>query len=137
MNCIYCNKNTKVINSRHQKRPNNVWRRRHCKNCKSTFTSVESPKLDTSLLFIKKNEAPEPFLRDKLLVSIYKCLLHRKTAQTDATALTDTVISKVHSNSNKVAINRDLVVNIVIDTLSKFDKPSAVQYTAYHPVARN
>ena len=136
MNCVYCKNNTKVTNSRHQKRPNNVWRRRRCDACQSTFTSVETPKLDANLLFNNKKEAPEPFLRDKLLISVYKCLMHRKTAQTDATALTDTIISKATSKCLNASIDRDAIVNIVIETLDKFDKPAAVQYTAYHPIGR-
>lgn len=137
MNCVYCKNDTKVINSRHQKRPNKVWRRRHCGTCQSTFTSVETPKLDSILLFNDKKGAPEPFLRDKLLISLYKCLSHRKTAQTDATALTDTIIGKLNSKFTNATIDRDITVDIVIDTLNNFDKPSAVQYAAYHPIGRN
>lgn len=53
MVCIYCSGETQVINSRPQKRLNNIWRRRKCTACEGIFTTSESPDLTSSLVVIK------------------------------------------------------------------------------------
>mgnify|MGYP001567013458 CR=1 FL=1 len=42
MECIYCGKDTIIIDSRHQKTLNLVRRRRECKECNKRFTTIES-----------------------------------------------------------------------------------------------
>jgi transcriptional regulator NrdR family protein len=89
MVCVYCGSETKVTNSRHQKRTNQVWRRRQCLKCTALFTTEE--KTDhTSLWKVKKNneETLVAFSRDKLFLSIYKSCEHRLNALADAASLT-------------------------------------------------
>src|SRR5690349_12838458 len=92
MVCHYCGSETNVTNSRHQKRSNRVWRRRHCQGCGTIFTTEESIDYQASVSFKTPSGALAPFQRDILFVAVLDSLRHRKTATSDATALTDTIL---------------------------------------------
>jgi transcriptional regulator NrdR family protein len=76
-----------------------------------------------------------PFQRDILFISVYESLRHRKTATSDAEALTATILKALPAcfDTDK-AVNRQKLVRLVADTLQRFDTAAAVQYQAYHPL---
>lgn len=132
MVCVYCESDTKVVNSRLQKKANQVWRRRKCLNCHAIFTTLEW--VDASqAISIRRKRQFEPFSRDILLLSVYDSLRHRKTAMQDATELTKTIIGRLHPLISNAAINRDDLVKITAEILDRFDKVAATHYKAFHP----
>jgi len=135
MVCIYCGSETKVTNSRHQRRANNVWRRRQCVSCNTVFSTIESPDIELSITIRQSNGRLEPFLRDKLLVSVYDSLKHRKSALTDATALTATIVTRAYELADQALIERDALVEITYVVLERFDTVAATHYQAYHPIS--
>ena len=132
MVCIYCSSETKVTNSRHQKRLNQVWRRRKCLSCGAIFSTLEGANTSQALSVLKKNGL-EPFSRDTLFVSVYDSLRHRKTVLGDATALTSTIISTLTPLATDAVVDRDVIVTITTTVLQRFDKPAASHYQAFHP----
>jgi transcriptional regulator NrdR family protein len=100
--------------------------------CGTTFTSSEAIDLSGSIT-VRSLKQLEPFQRDKLLMSIYDSLKHRKTALNDATGLTDTVISKLYPLMKDAVIDRFSIVRTTTDVLKRFDKASATYYAAFHP----
>lgn len=135
MVCVYCGSDTKVTNSRHQKRLNHVWRRRKCVFCKAIFSTTESA--DTvSALRIRSANSLEPFLRDNLLMSIYDSLRHRKSALTDATDLTATILSNVYDLADNGVVEREAIVTVTSAVLDRFDKVAAIHYKAFHPIGQ-
>lgn len=132
MVCIYCGNETKVVNSRPQKRLNRVWRRRTCLNCGTTFTSTEAVDLSGSVT-VRDIKRLEPFQRDKLLMSIYDSLKHRKSALSDATGLTDTVISQLYPLMSDAVIEKTAITEVTGVVLRRFDKAAATHYQAFHP----
>lgn len=132
MVCIYCFGETKVNNSRPQKRGNQVWRRRQCLDCKAIFTSVETADLSSALAVKKQHKHLEPFSRDKLLISLYGSLKHRKSAIKDARGLTDTIISQLLASAQAGSLNSKDIQEVVHRTLKRFDGPAAVHYQAFH-----
>ncbi len=134
MLCIYCQGETQVINSRHQRRTNQVWRRRKCLACKSVFTSTEAADLSLSLSFRTSQNTLQPFSRDILFISLYDSLRHRKSATSDASALNQTILSKLLPKAKGAVINREAVVQLTHDVLKHFDKAAAVHYRAFHPL---
>lgn len=133
MVCIYCSGSTSVINSRHQKKANQVWRRRACTACNAVFTTLEAP--DTSLsIRIRRNGTLEAFSREKLLLSLYDSLRHRKTSVEDATGLTGTVMTSLYPLVDQAVLERDTVVEVVNSVLNRFDKVAATHYAAFHPL---
>lgn len=133
MVCIYCGSDTKVTNSRHQKRLNHVWRRRKCIFCKAVFTTTETAD-SVSALRINFNGRMEPFLRDNLLISVYDSLKHRKSALTDATGLTATIVSNVYDLTDNGVVDREAVVTVTLAILERFDPVAATHYRAFHPL---
>lgn len=132
MVCIYCSSETKVANSRLKRRLNQVWRRRECLTCGMVVTSREAADYSGALAVRDANGALSPFLRDKLFLSLYNSLQHRKTALQDAMALADTVISRLLSQSQHSILEDQSIANTSYLVLARFDKVAAVHYDAFH-----
>jgi transcriptional regulator NrdR family protein len=132
MVCIYCGHDTQVINSRLHKRTNEVWRRRKCTSCGSLVTTYESIAAEASIVVQYSDTDLRPFSRDTLFTSIYESCKHRPTAIADATALTQTIMSKIFTRPLLPAITREAIIAAAQDTLELFDGPAATYYKAYH-----
>ena len=133
MVCVYCSGDTQVTNSRHQKKANQVWRRRKCLVCSAVFSSTERVEIAQALT-VKTNKGLEPFSRDKLFLSIYDTLKHRKTALRDATSLTATIISRLYTKIDNPIVERANIVEATSLTLKRFDKAALTAYKAFHPI---
>lgn len=133
MFCIYCSGDTRVTNSRHQKKTNQVWRRRQCLTCQQLFTTEERAVTETSLQVARLSHL-EPFRREKLLISVYDSLRHRPTAVSDAAALIDTVWGKLSGHIHDQQIQRTDIVTVTYEVLRRFDKAAATSYRAFHPL---
>lgn len=135
MVCVYCKQKTYVVNSRHFKKINITWRRRTCKNCQAIFSTKEWVDLGSSLRVSSSSGELTEFLRDKLFISVYLSLLHRKTALTDAMGLADTIIGKILTNTNKGLVNTTEIRQITSEVLGRFDKVSSTYYLAHNQVS--
>jgi transcriptional regulator NrdR family protein len=134
MVCIHCSSETNVINSRHQKRSNQVWRRRRCTSCKSVFTTLEGAEYALAWQVRSATGHLEPFSRDKLFLSIWNSLQHRKSALADAGALTDTVLKKLLHDVKDATLSPTHISRSAFVALNRFDKVAATHYQAFHPV---
>jgi transcriptional regulator NrdR family protein len=137
MVCIYCGAKTQVINSRSQKRLKQVWRRRKCLACSNIFSTIERINFSNTLLITTRSGKVDDFSKEKLLLSIYDSLKHRRDALDDAIAITDTVMAKVLETLKTPLIDHNTLINISTEVLKRFDKPAAVHYSAYNPVKKN
>ena len=133
MVCIYCGSPTQVVNSRLQKRANNVWRRRKCVACGAIFTSEEHAALYSSLVVENASKQLVPFSRDQLFASVHDSCRHRPTAVNDATALTQTIIAELTRAQSGGMIAAQDIVAATHTVLQRFDKAAATVYAAYHP----
>lgn len=131
MVCIHCRAKTQVFNSRLQKKPNQVWRRRKC-ICGHVFTTIETADYASQWLIRGTREPLSPFLRDRLFISLLASLQHRKTALSDASALTDTVIQKLRTEMKDGTTDTTTISRLVQVALNRFDKPASVHYQAMH-----
>lgn len=73
-----------------------------------------------------------PFVRDKLLLSIYESLKHRKAALADATGLTDTIISTLQPLMKEAVVFKSDIATASLKALHNFDKVAATHYKAFH-----
>ncbi len=138
MVCIYCSGETRVINSRHQKRENHIWRRRQCLNCNTVFTTEEAPDLAANIRVATPRQPSAvgtKFDRDKLFVSLYRALGHRQHAISDASALCTTIISKLLKTHSGAVLSVTEIAFVTNETLQHFDSAAAVSYAAYHSIA--
>jgi transcriptional repressor NrdR len=132
MVCVYCSNPLDVINSRRQHRNNQVWRRRRCPQCGGVFTTTEAIDLTKSIVVRDKDGKLSPFIKERLLLSIYKSCQHRRTALNDAIALTDTVTRQILEHTTDGSISRGHIAAVCQSVLQNFDKAAVVQYEAYH-----
>ena len=132
MVCIHCGEKTHVINSRAQKRHNQIWRRRQCFACGAVFTTSEAAKYEAAWTVHRPGGHLEPFSRDKLLLSLYASCKHRKTALNDASALVDTVIKKLSDQVRAGRVDAQAIAQTAQVALNRFDKAASVHYQAYH-----
>lgn len=131
MVCIYCDSNAKtaVVNSRSSSKTHTTWRRRQCKHCDSIVTTREYIDLETALR-INTSNGLKPFLRDRLFVDIYNVVSHRKTALSDATELTDTIISTILTLHDQGILESSTLVKTAYDIVRRFDPAAGVAYEA-------
>jgi transcriptional repressor NrdR len=132
MVCIQCGQNTHVINSRHQIRANQVWRRRKCQSCGTVFSTEETASYQGSWIVRNAQGHVEPFSRDKLLLSLHRSCEHRKTALKDAGALSETIISKLSAATQDGVLESRQIVSAAQVALNRFDKAAGVHYAAFH-----
>lgn len=130
MVCIYCGSDTQVTNSRRQKRSNQVWRRRECKDCAATFTTHEAVELSGA--FLVQKSGLSPLLPDILFIDLLGALKDHNKKYVAARELTSTVISQLLKQKEMVypstAISKEAAV-----VLKRFDRWAYLRYVADHP----
>ncbi|HEX8226263.1 MAG TPA: hypothetical protein VF572_00165 [Candidatus Saccharimonadales bacterium] len=132
MVCSYCGYKTQTINSRPQKRLNAVWRRRKCLACSRTVTTIEQIDYERTWTVESPDIPGRPFLRDTLLISLHKCLAHRPSALSDASALTDTIMGRLGGITQDGHLTTTAIATLSHEALQRFDPAAATMYCAYH-----
>ena len=132
MVCIYCGGKTKVANSRSSIKTGSTWRRRRCLGCSAVMTTRERVDLEDALRIKTTSGRLQPFLRDKLLVSVHLSLSHRKTALSDSTELTDTIIGTLAGLHTDGVIDITALTDEAASTLARFDNAAGVYYKAHY-----
>lgn len=133
MECIYCKSDTEIYNSRSSKKNSSVWRRRRCKTCVAQFTTYELPDYASALSIKGQNGKLYPFSRDRLFLSVYRALGHRKDALNSATELATTIIGKLlqdYEEAAKIPVKN--LTLVTYKTLNYYDKYAGDSYKAYH-----
>ncbi len=132
MVCIYCSGETKVTNSRIQRRNNQVWRRRQCLACQSVFTTHEAVELE-SALSVSHDGQIQPFLPDLLLYELTLALKDRKDAYTASRELLATIVGKLLTLPQKPLFTPGDIAMTTSDVLKRFDKRAYLRFIADHP----
>lgn len=132
MVCLYCSGDTRVGNSRLQRRSNQVWRRRICKHCGAVFTTHEAIDLSSTLIVVVGG-LPKPFVTDMLFTELLLAMSHRKNAYSDAREASNTVITRLLELPGKPLYSPSQISLITSDVLKKLDKRAHLRYSAEHP----
>jgi transcriptional regulator NrdR family protein len=136
MVCIYCSKDTKVVNSRLRIKDNEIWRRRKCTGCGVVFSSTEKIDLFSSIKIIKRSGKLQDFSEPKIIVSIYRSIDHLPNAPSLAGHLTKTALQKIlYKNIEPRTLGQKIdsthIEACVFSVLQKFDSAGAIKYRAY------
>lgn len=131
MKCPFCQSDTSVEISRPSRKIPSVWRRRQCDNCNRVFSTKEKPDLSLSISVKNKAGQEEPFSEDKLLMSVFVCLTHRKDALEASRALSDTITRLLFPLKSN-AIESTEIKAAVLKVLKRFDGAAATYYKAHH-----
>lgn len=132
MQCLYCKSDTRVGNSRLQRRNNQVWRRRVCKRCGAVFTTHEAIDLSSTLLVVVSG-VPRPFVVDMLYTELLLAMSHRQNAYLDAREATNTVIKRLLELPGKPLYSTSQISLITAEVLKKLDKRAYLRFAAEHP----
>lgn len=132
MVCIYCGGKTQVVNSRPLAKKRVTWRRRQCTECGSVVTTREQVDLAEALRVKDDSGRLEPFQRDKLFLSVYNSLSHRKTALQDATQLTDTIIEHLLRAQANGVLDIETLTSEALPVIKRFDPVAGVSYQAHY-----
>lgn len=132
MVCVYCGSETRVANSRLQRRSNQVWRRRQCKACKAVFTTIEAIDLPATLI-VDSGGRSEPFLPDKLYTEVLLALQDRKDAYVAAREVTNTVIKELLKLPDKPLFQPEQISRVAASVLKRLDRRAYLRFAAEHP----
>jgi transcriptional regulator NrdR family protein len=81
---------------------------------------------------VQKRQQPiEPFLRDKLFLSIYQSISHLKEPVAQAHYLTNTVLRHILKEVDGPLITTDKIALITVQTLKRYNAAAAVRYLAF------
>lgn len=131
MICPNCfNTNTAVVNSRQHKKASSVWRRRRCSQCRTIFTTTETPALET-LRKVHSGRDKTDFNLGKLIISISRAFSHNPTAGKQQSLALATTISQ------QLVIEYEILTPEIIgatthQVLKRFDQAAAMQYALQH-----
>jgi len=132
MVCEYCGSPTSVINSRHQKRSNQIWRRRRCRGCGALFTTHESVYLPAAFSVNTRGQI-KPFVPDKLFAEILLCLQDRSDVYIAARELSATITRKLLKRAADGLISSQDISAQAAVVLKRFDRQAYLRYLAEHP----
>lgn len=132
MVCLYCGGETKVVNSRLQRRNNQVWRRRQCMSCQFVLTTHEAVDLE-SAISVSKDGLNQPFMPALLQNALSEALKHRKDAYTASGELLGTIVRKLLTLPGKPLYRTTDIAKVTADVLKRFDKQAHLRYLADHP----
>jgi transcriptional repressor NrdR len=132
MVCVYCGCDTSVVNSRLQKRNNQVWRRRKCAVCKAVFTTHEAVELPTSLL-VQAGASTKPFLPDMVFTEVLLAMQDRKDSYVDAREVTNTVIKHLLRLPDSPLFAPKRISLAISKVLGRLDKRAQLRFVAEHP----
>lgn len=132
MVCPYCSGDTDVINSRSQKRNNQVWRRRRCLKCQAVFTTHELLFLP-AIYSVNKGRSKEAFLPDKLFSELVVALRHRENAYEAAREVLAPILRNVTKTASKGLISPQAISLETGAVLKRLDRQAWLRYIAEHP----
>jgi transcriptional regulator NrdR family protein len=101
-------------------------------DCGAVFSTGESADYEKTWVVQYPGGTLFPFLRDKLLLSIYKACQHRPSALEDAIGLTDTVMNAVRKDAREAFLPVGTLAKATHTVLKRFDQPAAISYQAFH-----
>src|SRR3569623_1578226 len=117
MRCPFCgHPDTAVKDSRATEDNSAIRRRRHRSTCSARFTTVERIQL-VPLMVIKKDNAQEPFERDKLARSIYTAL-HKRDIENDRIERVISSLVRQLETMGETEIKSSLIGELVMQALN-------------------
>lgn len=102
--------------------------------CHNIWSTIEAIDYLQALSVRKSASQIEPFVREKLLISVYESCKHRPHALEDAQALTATVITKLLTQVKDATLSIQEIIATTGTVLQHFDHAAHVHYSAYHQV---
>ncbi len=130
MECPFCrHKKTEIYNSRQSSGRSYVWRRRRCKNCHNPFTTHEAADLGF-LTIAKRDGAQEPYIRLKLIFSIYQACGYDEAYLETIETLANTIEGDI-LDLQKSTIATGEVADAILTVLKRYDPSMFMRYLSH------
>ncbi|MBQ3934480.1 MAG: transcriptional repressor NrdR [Clostridia bacterium] len=120
----------RVVDSRPSQDGTKIKRRRECLQCGRRFTTYETIET-TPLLVIKKDNAREPYDREKVLKSIIHACDKRTVSMTEM----ENIVSEIEAslqNSLRNEVKTSDIGELVMQHLKKIDKVAYVRFASVY-----
>lgn len=130
MKCPKCKvKTTRVLDSRETEEGKSVRRRRECTKCSYRFTTFERIEKN-NLIVIKRNDAREPYFRDKVEKGIWRACEKRPVTQ----AQIDDIISVLEDKWRSMGreISSEVIGEGIMDELKKLDEVAYIRFASVY-----
>ena len=127
MKCIYCNQDTRVIDSRYSESV--IRRRRECLKCKQRFTTHERASLDLNI--IKKDGRRELFNREKLKIGLIKACEKRPVSLEKINDAVD-YIEKSLRKLGKKEVKSKFIGDKVMQKLKSLDNIAYIRFASVY-----
>ena len=131
MRCPFCGHDeTKVVDSRVSESQDAIRRRRECLSCQQRFTTYERRE-EMPLMVLKKDGAPEPFDRGKLLRGLIVATAKRNVPIERLDALINDIESELH-NSFRYEVPSKQLGDMVLVRLRDLDKVAYIRFASVY-----
>lgn len=137
MICPYCETNQdKVIDSRAAEGGRVIRRRRECLGCKKRFTTYERVEQSVKLLVVKKDNAREPFDREKISRSIHLACGKRKIPAQTLQRMIDEIEEELHRQYDREVEARVIGERVMVK-LKDADEVAYIRFASEYYQFRN
>ena len=130
MKCPKCKaKTTRVLDSRETEEGKAVRRRRECIKCSYRFTTFERIEKN-NLIVIKRNEAREPYFRDKVEKGIWRACEKRPVTQAQIDEIIQTLEEKWRDSGKE--IRSETIGESIMEELKKLDEVAYIRFASVY-----
>jgi len=130
MKCPQCKGNhTRVLDSRETNDGTAIRRRRECQDCHNRYTTFERVEYN-NLIVIKRNEAREPYVREKVEKGIWRACEKRPVTQ----AQIDNIIKQLEEKWRNYGkeIPSELIGEGIMEALKKLDEVAYIRFASVY-----
>lgn len=130
MKCPQCKgKHTRVLDSRETNDSTAIRRRRECQDCKNRYTTFERVEYN-NLIVIKRNEAREPYVREKVEKGVWRACEKRPVTQ----AQIDNIIKQLEEKWRNYGkeIPSELIGEGIMDALKELDEVAYIRFASVY-----
>lgn len=130
MKCPKCKaKTTRVLDSRETEEGKAVRRRRECMKCEYRFTTFERIEKN-NLIVIKRNEAREPYFRDKVEKGIWRACEKRPVTQQQIDDIIQVLEDKWRSIGKEIP--SEVIGEGIMEELKKLDEVAYIRFASVY-----
>ena len=130
MKCPKCkNLNTHVLDSRETNEATSIRRRRECEKCKHRFTTFEKVEYK-NLIVVKRDEAREPYSREKLERGIWRACEKRPVTQAQVDAVLNKLEEKWRNQGREVP--SEIIGGSIMEELKNLDEVAYIRFASVY-----
>lgn len=130
MICPKCkNLNTHVLDSRETNEATSIRRRRECEKCKYRFTTFEKVEYK-NLIVVKRDEAREPYSREKVERGIWRACEKRPVTQAQVDAILNKLEEKWRNQGREVP--SETIGETIMEELKNLDEVAYIRFASVY-----